>query len=637
MDHDFLNVLRRNPTAIVGLGILIFFVLLATVGPLVVPLSKEQNPAMMYKPPSKEHWLGTDYAGRDVLMQIIHGAGPVMTVGFLTSLISVSIALVVGMVSGFMGGIVDTVLMRITDVFLTIPGLPLIIVLSMYVKATNPLVIALLLSVSAWGGLARAIRAQLLSLRRREFVEAASTLGLSNAYIMMQEIFPHIAPYVLMNLLLSFTGAIYAQVGLFFLGVLPFSSVNWGVMLNFAINQGGALYSRDSAFYLISPMAAIVLLQVGSILFIQVLDELYNPRLRDQVSTVEAPSAVRVNDLEQEAAIPSKALVEVKDLSVIYPTRRGDLLAVDSADFYIREREAYGIVGESGSGKSTLAYTLLNLLPPPGRVLKGDVCIDGKSILAASGESLRLRRWTEVAMVFQGSQNTLNPVTSISKQFLQTGEAHGDISETEIMGKTKELLELVRLNPEEVLGSYAHELSGGMKQRVAIAMSLLLDPRVLILDEPTTALDVLNQRVILDILRDIREERNQTMLFITHDLSIITEIADRLAIMYAGMIVEEGPLEQVFSKPLHPYTSGLLNAVPSIIADTTAVQSIPGAPPDGYDLPTGCRFAPRCSLAEKRCEQEEPLLTKVGAQRRVACHRWKEIYTDEESLTPATV
>ncbi len=635
---EFWNVLRRNPMSMIGLGILVFFVLMAFVGPLIVPFSMQQNPTAIYQRPSMQHWLGTDYAGRDVLMQIVHGARPVFIVGFLASTISVGVAFLIGMVSGFTGGLVDRILMRITDVFLTIPGLPLIIVLAMYIEGSNPFAVALLLSVTSWGGLARAIRSQILSLRTREFVEAANTLGLRRSYIMLQELFPHIAPYVVMNFLTSFTGAIYAQTGLFFLGVLPFSSVNWGVMLNFAVNQGGALYSPDSAFYLLSPMVSIVLLQVGSILFVRVLDELFNPRLRDQ-----ATQAVKVEvETSKQAALPAasqptessaSALVEVKDVTIVYPTRRGDVKAVDQVSLAIQPHEAYGIVGESGCGKSTLAYALLDLLPPPGKVAAGDIFLDGKSMLRQSEASLRQRRWTDIAMVFQASQNTLNPVTTIGKQFGQTMRAHADLSDREIRAKSRELLELVRLKPKEVLGSYPHELSGGMKQRVVIAQSLLLDPKFLILDEPTTALDVLNQRVILDILRDIKQDKNQTMLFITHDLSIITEISDRIGIMYSGKLVEEGPIDDMFSAPVHPYTVGLLHAVPSVIADRQGVRSIPGAPPDGFNLPPGCRFASRCPLATEQCRAVSPDLSGIGEGRKVACHRWKEVQNDESIVS----
>lgn len=274
------RVVRSNPSALFGLGILIFFTLMATVGPLVIHYDTTENPLIVYQPPSWAHLLGTDYAGRDIGSEVIVGSSPVLLVAVLVAVISVLVAILLGTAAGFSGGVFDTAVMRVVDVFLTIPSFPLLVVLTGYLKVSDPLPMAAVLSITAWAGLARTIRAQALTLAQRDFVEAARISGLTRWYIIVHELLPNMAPYIAMNFVLAFTGAIYAEVGLFLLGVAPFTASNWGVMLNFAVTQAGALYSTNSMWYLLVPMTCIVLLQVGSVLFVRALEEVFNPRLR---------------------------------------------------------------------------------------------------------------------------------------------------------------------------------------------------------------------------------------------------------------------------------------------------------------------------------------------------------------------
>ncbi len=266
--------------AMAGAGIIVFFLVMATVGPLVIHLSSVSNPANAYAFPSWRHILGTDYAGKDTFAEIVHGSTPVLTVAVLAALFSVFVGSFVGLTSGLVGGLLDMIIMRAVDVVLTIPSLPLIIVLVTFIHSTSPLIMAAILSVTGWAGLSRAVRAQALSLAQREYVEAARVQGLSFWNLISRQLLPNVGPYVAMNFLLSITGAIYAEVGLYLLGVAPISSSNWGVMLNFAMNQAGSIYTSQSMWYLFSPMAAIVLLQIGFVLLTRALDQLFNPRLR---------------------------------------------------------------------------------------------------------------------------------------------------------------------------------------------------------------------------------------------------------------------------------------------------------------------------------------------------------------------
>jgi peptide/nickel transport system permease protein len=278
---DLWRILRNDKGALVGGLIVLAYCLLAVLGPVFVHVSNDQDANNAYLPPSLAHPLGTDSLGQGVLSQIIVGARPIMIVGVLSAIITIFVGVALGLLSGYAGGFTDSLIMRITDIFLTIPGLPLIIVLAAVIHTTNPFILACVLSITAWAGLARAIRSQALSLRTSDFVEAAKLQGVSMGNMIGRQLLPNVGPYVAIHFLLAITGAIYAEVGLFLLGIAPISGTNWGIMINLAMSQG-ALYTSDSAFYLFSPMAAIVILQVAFVFFSRALDSVFNPRLRVQ-------------------------------------------------------------------------------------------------------------------------------------------------------------------------------------------------------------------------------------------------------------------------------------------------------------------------------------------------------------------
>src|SRR5215204_1933896 len=290
------------------------------------------------------------------------------------------------------------------------------------------------------------------------------------------------------------------------------------------------------------------------------------PRFRDSGPGADAPAVLRVEDLWVE-----------------YRTERGWLQAVRGVDFEIRAGEAVALIGESGSGKSTLGFALLRMLVRSARVSRGKVTYrtrDGKTVdlLTADNKTFRRMRWREFSMVFQAAQNSLNPVMRVSDTFQETARAHGERDKRKTEAKALDLLQKVQLDADRVYNAYPHELSGGMRQRVSIALSLLLNPQLIILDEPTTALDILTQRTIIDVLLDLRKRLDFAMIFISHDLAIAAELADRVATMYAGRIIELGQVRDLFYGPKHPYTVGLLNAVPPITGDLIQLRSIPGTP-----------------------------------------------------------
>jgi peptide/nickel transport system ATP-binding protein len=323
-------------------------------------------------------------------------------------------------------------------------------------------------------------------------------------------------------------------------------------------------------------------------------------------------------------------LLAIRDLSIGYVTRRGVVKAVREVSFDLHRGETLAIIGESGSGKSTLATGLIRLSPKAARVTGGRILYDGSDgevdVLRLDDDDLRRYRWGECALVFQAALNSFNPVLTMWDHFLDTARAHGLREEPKVRTMADELLDLVHLDSRRVLRAYPHELSGGMKQRVLIALALLLHPGVLILDEPTTALDILTQRAIIDLLRELRRELRFSLIFISHDLSLAAELADRMLTMYAGRIVEEGRVEDVFYRPRHPYTVGLLRAVPRVSGVLGAVGSIPGSPPDLIRLPPGCTYAPRCPLAVDACLAEDPpLLVTDGERHSAACIRWEAL------------
>jgi oligopeptide/dipeptide ABC transporter ATP-binding protein len=320
------------------------------------------------------------------------------------------------------------------------------------------------------------------------------------------------------------------------------------------------------------------------------------------------PTATAGSDVETEAtAGERKAVLEVRDLSIVYRAGSVDVKAVDHVDFALAPGETLGLAGESGSGKSTLALGLCRLLRPPAGITvysvvyrESRVAEEGVEILDQSSRALRKLRWREISVVFQSAMNALNPVLRVRDQLGDVLDAHLDLKRSEKRERLEGLLDLVGI-PRERLRSYPHELSGGMRQRVMIAMALAVDPEVVIMDEPTTALDVVVQHEILEQVVELQKRLHFAVLFITHDLSLLLEIADRIAVMYAGRLVEVGTAEQIHNRPAHPYTRGLLRSFPSVHGARKTLAGIPGSPPDLRALPPGCPFVPRCSYASEPC------------------------------------
>jgi peptide/nickel transport system ATP-binding protein len=314
-----------------------------------------------------------------------------------------------------------------------------------------------------------------------------------------------------------------------------------------------------------------------------------------------------------------KQLLTVEDLTVEYWTRRGKVRAVDSASFSLGKAETLGVVGESGSGKSTLGLSLIRLVPPPGRIVKGHVWLEGKDLLELRESEMRNVRGRKIAFIFQDPMTSLNPVKKVGAHFVELIRTHEPkISEEEALKRAEKLLNDVGIQPERI-NDYPHQLSGGMRQRVMIALAITLNPYIVVADEPTTALDVIVQAKILDLLKDVQNAYAMTLILITHDLSIALERCDKILVMYAGHMVEHANIKDIYNNPQHPYTRGLLRSIPNIELAEQKLEAIQGSPPDLLNLPKGCRFWPRCSNAMEKCRETEPQLIETEPNHFVRC------------------
>jgi oligopeptide/dipeptide ABC transporter ATP-binding protein len=317
-------------------------------------------------------------------------------------------------------------------------------------------------------------------------------------------------------------------------------------------------------------------------------------------------------------------LLEVNDLQTHFPTRAGLVRAVDGVSFYLDRGELLGLVGESGCGKSMTALSVMRLIAPPGKIVKGEILFDGKDLLKLSDAEMRDMRGDDIAMIFQDPMTSLNPVFTVGEQIAEALRLHRKLSRAVARKATIEAMREVAIpDPARRLDDYPHQLSGGMRQRVMIAMALACNPKLLIADEPTTALDVTIQAQILELLNELRKQRDLAVLLITHDLGVVAEVADRVAVMYTGRIVEESPVAELFARPKHPYTEGLLRSVPKLTAEDVVrkerLETIEGVVPSPTDLPPGCHFAPRCVHRMPRCTEGRIPLYELDGGVQVRC------------------
>ncbi|MFC3835715.1 MULTISPECIES: dipeptide/oligopeptide/nickel ABC transporter permease/ATP-binding protein [Deinococcus] len=611
-----LTILRRSPRATAGAVMVLVMMLMAVFAPLLTPYSPTSQEYGAWITPGREHLLGTTALGQDVWAQVLYGARTTLLIGIMAGLIATLIGTSVGLAGAYFGGRVEDVLNVITNVFLVLPGLPLLIIVSAFVRGAGIWSIILVIAFTGWAWGARVIRSQALALRNRDFVQAAIVSGERPGRIIFAEMLPNMAGLIAANFFSTALYAVLSEAGLAFLGFGDVSTVTWGTMLYWAQARGALL--QGAWWWIVAPGLLIALLGTAFALLNFGIDEVTNPKI---VHSVGATKVLRRRKKERAAPAPTgtPALLSIRDLDAGYATPQGRVRAVRDVGLDIAPGEFVGLAGESGCGKSTLAFAATRLLDAPGAVFGGESVLAGQDLLDLSSEELRRVRWKDYSMVFQASMNILNPVIKVREQVYDAMQAHGVTDRAQLDARARELFRLVGIR-ESYLDAFPHQLSGGMKQRVVIAIALALEPKLVVMDEPTTALDVVVQRQILQEIDAVRRRLGISILFITHDLSLLVEMSDRIAIMYAGEVIEEAPAKVLYADPKHPYTRKMMSAFPPLDGPRERREGIPGRPPPlSAELP-GCPFFERCpSRMPGKCDAHKPASVELSPGHRVAC------------------
>ena len=612
----------RHRIGVIGAVMLLVAVFVAVFAPFLAPYDPEARIDLtlddIFQQPSAAHLLGTDDRGKDVLSKLIYGTRVSLLVGFTAAAIAISIGAVVGIVAGYQRGWIGSVLMRITDFFLVIPDLALMIVL-VAILGPSLTTIIVVIGFLGWTGTARLVRAQTLSVRERKYVMRAQAVGAGDIHILRRHVLPAVLPLMLANMVLVVSIAILEESSLAFLGLGDPTVISWGQMLNFAF-EGGAV-SAGAWSALLAPGLAIVWVVLGTTLLGTALEDAVNPRLKRHHLEAPGGDVARRDPVEMPLSsfgmVPGvfsmpvatgagAPILQVRDLAIEFDSASGPLRAVDGVSFDLRRGETLGLVGESGCGKTTTVLGLLRLLPPGGKVVGGSVWFDGEDLLGLDGRQLRSFRWTRLSLVFQGAMNALNPVRTVGDQISEAIRLHAPATtKAQAARRTGELLERVGI-PSHRANEYPHAYSGGMRQRAMIALALACDPDVIVADEPTTALDVMIQAQILELLGGIAREFGMGIILVTHDLGVVAQVCDHVVVMYGGVVAEENTVTTLFAAPQHPYTQQLLGSFPDVAHPDRPLRGIPGTPPRLDAMPVGCRFAPRCPFAFDRCHVERP-------------------------------
>ena len=581
--------------------------------------------------PCGEFLFGTDDKGRDVLSRMMYGARYSLVIG----LGATGFALVFGSIIGSIAAVarkgISEVIMRILDVFMSFPGIALAAVFVTVFGNTVPSLI-LAIGILYVPQIARIVRANVMSEYNQDYVRAVVVSGARAPWILVKHVIRNCIAPVLVFTIVLIADAIVFEASLSFISAgIPEPTPTWGNILSDARN--GVLAGRwwQALFPGLAIMITVLCLNILSEGMTDALaaapkapvdagdDKLKSEREADrmvadpklayaaQAETLEKRlSALKEIEKQRTDRFPARTdvppILEVKDLCIKFP-RHGDVNVVDHVSFVVRPRQTMGLVGESGCGKSITSLTIMGLLDKKAQIT-GEILYDGRNLLTMSEREMNELRGREIAMIYQDALSSLNPSMLIRAQMKQLTKRGGTRS-------AEELLELVGLDPKRTLDSYPHELSGGQRQRVLIAMALTRDPKVIIADEPTTALDVTVQKQVVDLLNKLQKELGFAMVFVSHDLALVAEVANSITVMYAGQVVEQGPVSEILTNPIHEYTRGLLGSVLSIEAGGDRLHQVPGAVPSPKDFPEGDRFTPRSSHPDK-VSAIRPVLKRLG-------------------------
>ncbi len=611
-----LALLARNRLALAGLIVMGVVVLLAFVTPLLpLPDPDVTDTGNRFLPPFSEGaLLGTDHLGRDQLSRLLWGTRLSLAVGFAAATIAAVLGAAVGIVAGYYGGRVDNLIMRGVDLLMAFPYILLALAI---VAALGPGLLNALIAVAAVNipFFARNIRGITVGIANKDFVDAARLAGMGDARIILSEVLPNVIPVIVIAMSTTVGWMILETAGLSFLGLgsQP-PQADLGSMLGEA--RAALITSPHTS---VVPGAMILVIVMAINLLGDGVRDALDPRLRSGALT--RPMAATLVRREGPAPEPEgDDVLSLRDLQTQFHVKQRIYRAVGGVSLGVKPGECLGIIGESGSGKSVTALSVMGLVAsPPGVITGGAVHYKGEDLVGAPYGRLRDLRGREVAYIFQDPLATLHPLYKVGDQLVEAIRVHHAISDGEARARALGLLRDVRIpNAESRLDSFPPELSGGMRQRVGIAMALANDPEVIIADEPTTALDVTVQAQILSLLDTLRREKGLAIVFITHDFGVVAQLCDRVAVMYAGRIVEEGPTGALLEAPAHPYTRRLIACVPELGEGKRRLHAIPGLPPAVTDLPPGCAVAPRCDKAQPACRQGEIALDAYG-RRRLRC------------------
>ncbi|MEU8173582.1 dipeptide/oligopeptide/nickel ABC transporter permease/ATP-binding protein [Microbispora hainanensis] len=616
------RVLLR-PVGLAGFGLLVLVLLVAVFGPVLWDgRATVVDTGNLLAGPSADHWIGTDNLGRDLFFRVLVATRLSVALALAATAISVVLGIVLGAAPLLVGRRAGRLVTGAVNVLVAFPGLLLVLFFAV-VFGVGARGAALAVGLAGAPAFARLCHTLIAGISERDYIAAARIAGVSRWRVLRRHALPNIAEPLIVNATMAAGGALLTFAGLSFLGLgVQAPSYDWGKLMQDGLN---GIYVHPLAA--LGPGIAVVLAGLAFNLTgeafaaafgVDVLPGVARLRqVRNAAAEVHGSGATT-------ASADAGTILSVDDLRVTIPGAREPIRAVRGVGFAIRDGEAVGVVGESGSGKSMTALALAQLIEEPIHVEANHLVFAGEDLMADGDSAARRRRLgTSLAVVFQDPMTSFNPVHRVGTQLAEVSRFHQGLSRKAALARAVDRLRAVRVRePERRARQYPFEFSGGMRQRAMIGMGLMGSPRLIIADEPTTALDVTVQRQVLELLTEVRRDTGAALLLISHDVSVVTDVCDRVLVMYAGRIVEELPARDLRTLARHPYTWALVAAVPDMETDLTKpLAVIPGLPVDPSRIPAGCAFAPRCPLADDHCRAAEPPLRADAAGNRVACHK----------------
>ncbi|MDQ4488977.1 dipeptide/oligopeptide/nickel ABC transporter permease/ATP-binding protein [Sinomonas sp. ASV486] len=627
------GLVRRILRSPVGLACLIYLaivVIACAFAPWIAPYDPlAQDLHAIGQGPSGVHLLGTDVLGRDVLSRLLFGGSYSLGGVLIAVVVLLVVAVPIGLLAGYAGGRADRIISRVIDVAMSVP---VIIILLAVLTIFNRNMTAAMTVFGLLGssGLIRVIRGNVMSVREELYIDAARVIGLGPAQIAVRHVLPRTAGAIIVHVSIFAAISLGVQTGLSYLGLgVPPPAPTWGGMV------GDAATVIQTVPWLLVPSGGIIALTV---LAFGLLGDVVRDATSERAKTATAGKSKRkaATAVDSRLAAPgslvphSEALLSVRGLTVAFGPDDRPITVVENVSFDVLPGECVGLVGESGSGKTVTALSLLGLLKRGGRITAGSVLLEGRDISGLPEREKRRFRGTEIALISQEPMVALDPSFTIGDQLAEVVRSHTrmknkKVSRAAARKRAVELITAVNIpDPEAVAKRYPHQISGGQAQRVAIAAAIAGDPKLLIADEPTTALDVTVQAEILDLLRSLQSKNGMAVLIVTHDWGVVADLCDRALVMYAGQIVETADIGRVFDHPLHPYTKALLEASPHLAVEGEPLPAIPGSVPRPTDWPKGCHFAARCRFATDACVAAPIPLLDMAHDRTSRC-----IHTDQ--------